>query len=87
MCANWPMWAREQAQSRREARGSEHLLYTWHAGGVYVHGTLVSQGDSKLSSHLSIFHSSAALYRMQGVCVCVGGVCLQGLKKEDPRLI
>lgn len=68
-------------ESQREARGSERLLYTWHAGGVYVDGTLISQGDSQLSSHLGIFLSSVALYRTQAVCG------LQGLKKEDPRLI
>lgn len=66
-------------ESRREARDSERLLYTWHAGGVYVNGTLISQGDSQLSSHLSIFHSSVALYRTQ-VCVWFAGTEKGGSK-------
>lgn len=53
-------------ESRREARDSERLLHTWHAGGGCVNGTLISQGDSQLGSHLSIFHSSVALYGTQG---------------------
>lgn len=53
------MGAREQTQSGREAGAAEGLHYTWHTDGVRAGGTLTNQGESQLSSHLSMFCGSA----------------------------
>lgn len=63
--------------------GRRGLHHTWHTDGVRAGGTLANQGESQLSSYLSMF---AALHRTEEACMCVC-VCGQGLEKEDPGLI
>lgn len=60
------------------------LQHTWHTDGLRVDGTLTNQSKSKRSSHVSMLYSSVK----NGSCACVCvPVCVEGLEKEDPRLI
>ena len=76
------MWTKEQAQEQEGGWGPKGPETHTMGSGEYAERTLTGKGNSKLSNHLHIFHSSEWGCTVQnGVCVHAH-VCHKGLEKR-----